>query len=915
MSPSPSKQPTALSPDSSVVSGPSGIVPEASENPCDFDSLHGSIVAEDSGSFASSPANLQSDDGTDPVGDTPITAEVAASPLIKRTERKQHRKDQLKGLPSREVIRSLAKVYLTEQRVLWPDLANTPLLPSPEDETAIDRMADVFEQRYRSGKLPERPSLHPAAEIANSLGYLRVSDDGSNAMSLPDQFHGVLHKAAALREWIPWEWVLADHAVTGLNASRRDYVMVKALVESKTFKVRTVFIDDFSRAGRNALEWWFFAAALMKNRKNLIGAADGFDLNSQMGQIMMSVFVMVSTLFIKQLQEKVRRGMRGAARRGTSTGRPAIGYMLIQDQTAGGTLAFGTDGQPLMRLTIDPTLAPWVEVAFVLYGEQNWTLGKIAKHFSANVVGGKSWWRASDIRQLLRRVNYVGVLLYAMHSCEYDPVEGTVTRKPNPRGVRITKRCRSLRIVSNQLFMKVRRRMEASAAMHAARTPANRPAQMAATLMAGGMVCEDCDRLEAANAFIGLARSGQYSSYCCPRGFQSIGKCTLKCSKSVSIVESTLLGWLYDCLNAPTVKEQLVQKSNAALGEAQRSLEGDPKPLEKKLASLERAIGNLSAWCEETDPKDAMEGPHLRKKLAEREKEYAEVAAQLKAMREKHAVAHISPVTFGEVESYLQNLYETLRGPLEGKPARDDFPRLSKALQDIFGPILIRQEKKTGRGAVWIATFTPSWKSLLPPTAYSATIETKPVTLRIDKLPKAVQFADDVLRPLLDAQPPGKRLSQNLLANITKAPYQLVGQAMAYLRTGKFTPKKEPPRKQKREKAASPPKEPLYKILGTEIVRLVDVEHMSWSRIAEKLGISISTACRAYYAQKPELLAKAAKTGKRTHRTSARKLSQAQEEQVKKMKKLGISVSMIARELNCSPQTIDRTLRRQQATS
>jgi DNA invertase Pin-like site-specific DNA recombinase len=85
--------------------------------------------------------------------------------------------------------------------------------------------------------------------------------------------------------------------------------------------LETVYIDDFTRAGRATIEWWRLAALVKRCKKRLIGASDGFDLSNENSDILITMFGLVSRLFIKQLQVKVRRGMRGAVRRGTVLGK------------------------------------------------------------------------------------------------------------------------------------------------------------------------------------------------------------------------------------------------------------------------------------------------------------------------------------------------------------------------------------------------------------------------------------------------------------------------------------------------------------------------------------------------------------------------------------------------------------------
>src|SRR3569623_1596742 len=58
----------------------------------------------------------------------------------------------------------------------------------------------------------------------------------------------------------------------------------------------------------------------------MIGASDGFDLHSVDCDLKISIYGLLSRLFIKSLKEKVKRGMGGAARRGTCLGKLPLGF-------------------------------------------------------------------------------------------------------------------------------------------------------------------------------------------------------------------------------------------------------------------------------------------------------------------------------------------------------------------------------------------------------------------------------------------------------------------------------------------------------------------------------------------------------------------------------------------------------------
>ena len=135
-----------------------------------------------------------------------------------------------------------------------------------------------------------------------------------------------LEKSHGESRFIPWFYVFCDYSVSGLDASRQGYASYKAVLSDPKHLIETTYIDDFTRAGRDEIEWWRLAALSKRCMKRLIGASDGFDLSNSNSDLLITMFGLVSRLFIKSLREKVRRGMRGAARRGTVLGKLPLGF-------------------------------------------------------------------------------------------------------------------------------------------------------------------------------------------------------------------------------------------------------------------------------------------------------------------------------------------------------------------------------------------------------------------------------------------------------------------------------------------------------------------------------------------------------------------------------------------------------------
>jgi hypothetical protein len=146
------------------------------------------------------------------------------------------------------------------------------LLPEPT-EKAIQQMVADFKHRHRTGKV-ELEQVQPYARIVLKLGgnYDRYSCGNSSATSILDQMVKALEKANGESRFIPWAYVFCDYSVSGLDASRQGYTSYKAVLSDPKHLIETTYIDDFTRASRDEIEWWRLAALSKRCQKRLIGS-------------------------------------------------------------------------------------------------------------------------------------------------------------------------------------------------------------------------------------------------------------------------------------------------------------------------------------------------------------------------------------------------------------------------------------------------------------------------------------------------------------------------------------------------------------------------------------------------------------------------------------------------------------------
>lgn len=256
-------------------------------------------------------------------------------------------------LPDEE-LQKLAQAYLERQRKHWPKLVAAGLLPEPS-ETVVRQMVDDFKQRHRTGRV-EVEDVRQYLEFCQKLAgnYNRYSCNNSSPTSILDQMVRALDKAHSESRFVPWAYVFCDYSVSGLDASRQGYTSYKAVLSDQKHLIETTYIDDFTRAGRDEIEWWKLASLSKRCKKRLIGASDGFDLSNQNSDTLITMFGLVSRLFIKGLREKVRRGMKGAARRGTCLGKLSLGFTRRVHRDEYGNIVYRPDGRPRHEPCIDP---------------------------------------------------------------------------------------------------------------------------------------------------------------------------------------------------------------------------------------------------------------------------------------------------------------------------------------------------------------------------------------------------------------------------------------------------------------------------------------------------------------------------------------------------------------------------------
>ena len=609
--------------------------------------------------------------GSDPAPDTPLP----------RPQRRRRRAKADRGLPPDSELAKLATEYLQRQHKLWPELLKAGLLPEINDR-AIAAMVEDFKHRHRTGQVDlevVRAYRQVCAKLAGN--YDRYSCDNSSPTSIIDQMVHSLDKAHQEERFVPWAYVFCDYSVTGLDRSRQGYSSYKNVLQDKDHGIESTYVDDFTRPSRDEIEWWRLAHLSRRLQKRMIGASDGFDLSVPDWDMKISIYGLLSRLFIKGLREKVKRGMRGAARRGTCLGMLPLGFTRTVQRDAQGTILRNPDGLPKYVPCIDPATRAHRVLLYELFVEQGWSPYRIAKHFNLHQIEGWDGWTERGIKQLLWSASAVGVFIWNRKRREYDWEAEKWIVVPNPRKDWVVYHNPNLALVPIAQWKKARQKLVAQRL----KSPLtgrkmSRNQKSATTLFSGTLFCGSCGHE------LTLMRStGKYKVMGCINGPTGKHGCTLAATKSTRIIEECLLGYLHEVILNDARIEALVAQANAIVEQQARQPPTDTAALRAEIRRREAKIAKLVVRIED-EPDEAMcVAYHQRVKVLQ--KEVNDLNLQLREA-EASVQNRPTPLSLDRARAYLAEFRKTLG---------QEVPVAAEAIRTLTGPITIRQEPILGR--------------------------------------------------------------------------------------------------------------------------------------------------------------------------------------------------------------------------
>ena len=274
--------------------------------------------------------------------------------------------------------------------------------------------------------------------------YARYSSDLQREASIEDQVE-VCRRYIERNGWTPVA-VYEDRALSGGSTMRPDYQ--RMLIGAAERKFDIVVCEALDRLGRRLADIAALHDQMVFHNVRLFAASTGEITPMHVG--MMGT---MAQMYLSDLREKTKRGQLGRALKGRIPGGKAYGYDVLP----------GTqDGAGERR--INEAEAAVIRRIFGAYADGESPRG-IAKRLNADGVAGPGGrqWRDTTIRsqvdrgtEILNNALYVGRLEWYRCSYVKDPRTGKRVARPNPREAWEIIDVPHLRIISDELWERVR---------------------------------------------------------------------------------------------------------------------------------------------------------------------------------------------------------------------------------------------------------------------------------------------------------------------------------------------------------------------------------------------------------------------------------------------------------------------------
>jgi site-specific DNA recombinase len=434
--------------------------------------------------------------------------------------------------------------------------------------------------------------------------YARYSSDNRRDASVADQIR--VCRVFAEREG----WLVADefrdHAVSGATLLRPGFqALMRRALDREFHVVLAESLDRFSRDQEDT-------AGLFK-RLTFLGVRVVTLAEGEITHLHVGFKGTMNALFLKDLADKTRRGLRGRVEAGKSGGGLCYGYRVVRS-VAGTTITTG-------EREIEPGEAAVVERIFREF-VGGASPKQIAKRLNQGGIKGPfgAQWNPSTIHGngargtgILNNELYVGRLIWNRLRYIKNPDTGRRVSRLNPRSEWISKEVPALRIISNELWENTKRRQDATRRVLASATSIVR-ARRPQYLFSGLTKCGVCG-----SGFVLKSRHRLSCFGACDKG-----TCTNHLSIRRGEIEARVLHALQEKLLRRDLFEEFCHEFTREVNRLRMAASASVTSTERELCRVQAEIGKLIQAL-----KDGVPASIVKDALIALEAQQAELRARL----------------------------------------------------------------------------------------------------------------------------------------------------------------------------------------------------------------------------------------------------------------------------------------------
>jgi site-specific DNA recombinase len=276
--------------------------------------------------------------------------------------------------------------------------------------------------------------------------YSRFSTDRQNESSIADQ-ERICAEHAEHQGWKVGERY-SDQGISGAALGNRPGVL-RLQEAALARRVDVVLVTDLSRLSRSQGDLSKMIDRLVAKGVRVIGVQDGYDSSRRGHKLQAGLSGIIGEAFREMVKDRTYAALETRAKDGRATGGRAYGYR---------------DGE------VDKGEAAMVVEIFGRFADGE-SCRTIAKELNGRRIPspGASWkrterradgWQGSGVRVILRNERYRGIVHWNVSEWRKDPDTGKRQRIMRPREQWISHTDESQRIVSDELWTRVQKRMD-----------------------------------------------------------------------------------------------------------------------------------------------------------------------------------------------------------------------------------------------------------------------------------------------------------------------------------------------------------------------------------------------------------------------------------------------------------------------